>query len=301
MSLFGKDSQKRLTDTLAFMEGIQGIDAGQKNKFISGNRNNIQISPKISLGFTLVNNKTETERRRALRALLLCVGTTQEIAINEAKQYFKNRSMDDLVDGIKSYFPLTGSDENSVVKIAEGKFTPQIGSESHTTKDFYKYTRKSLLNNEVRGSGNCYGGATLFLYLGGVVSLRWLLEWGTQAKIKSKGPEPPEHLFSFGLKIMVPDVVQDIEKGKLLYFCRPHGGVHYAISIGNGNCVGHNNSEVSKTWPKEEKYGKVPIQTCSTFKIAGYLLACQKELTDAGHLASESFVRFASCVPKVRF
>jgi hypothetical protein len=301
MSLFGKDSQKRITDTLAFIEGIQGIDVGQKNKFISANRYNIQISPKISLGFTLVNNTAETERRRALRALLLCVGTLDESVINEAKLYFKNKPVDDLIDGIKSYFPLAGSGEDSVVKIiTEGKFTPQIG-ESFTVNQFYKYTRKALLRNEVRGCGNCYGGACLFLYLGGVVSLRWLRLWNTQAKIKAKGPEPPEHLFSFGFKISVPEVAEDIAKGKLLYYCRPYGGVHYAISIGNGKCVGHNNSEVSKNWPKGDDKDKPPITTCSTFKIASYLKACQNELLNANHLASESFIRFASCVPTAGF
>ncbi|MDR3677431.1 MAG: hypothetical protein P4N24_18235 [Acidobacteriota bacterium] len=299
MSLFGKDNQKRMTDTLAFIEGIQGISVVQKNKFILENRNNLQISPRISLGFTLVNNKAETERRRALRALLLCVGTVRDAAINDAKQYFKNKPIDALVDGIKSYFPLTDSDENSVLRIiADPKFTMEMGAEGHNGNEFYKYTRKALMSNEVRRSGNCYGSVCLILYLGGVVSLRWLRKYGSQ-----QGTAAPSNLFTFGPRITEPFVTEDIPKGKLLYYFRPPAGVHFTISIGNKNCVGNNNSmDAVVNWPKDKELcGDAPSTTYSTFRIAGYLKACQDDLVKHNKNRTDAYIMFASCIPKDRY
>jgi hypothetical protein len=282
---------------LAFIEGIQGISVVTKNTFILENKNNIQISPKISLGFTFTHDKAETERRRALRALLLCIGTTLETAISGAKQYFKNKSIGDLTDEIKNYFPLTGSDEDSVLRIiTDNRFIPKGGAEHHTEAEFYKYTRKALLGNQLAGCGNCYSGALLFLYLGGVVSLRWLKQHG-----KQQGTAAPTHLFTFGPRITDPNVAETIPQGKFLYYCRPYGGVHYAISIGNRKCVGHHNS-LLPFWPQDKvHYGDPPGTDYSTFSIAGYLLGCQNELTRAKRKAEESFVQYASCVPRLRF
>jgi hypothetical protein len=295
MSLFGKDSQKRITDTLDFIKNIQGIDDTSKNTFIFENKNNIQISPKISLGFILVKDKAETQRRRALRALLLCIGTLQETVINDAKQYFKNKSLDVLTEGIKSYFPLTGKDEKSVVGIITAR-TFTLGLGDNRGKEFYKYTRKALLNKEVVGGGNCYGAACLFLYLGGVVSLRWLLKYGLQ-----QGTKEPVNLFTFGPRITEPDVAKDISEGKLLYYYRPVDAVHYTISIGNGNCVGHNNSDEGIVNFPKTGYGPQPDKTCSTFQIAGYLKGCQDALIKQNKNRTEAYILAASCVPKVRF
>ena len=292
MSLFGKDDKKRLADTLAFIQGIDGVAEIPRSAFVEAHRNDIELSRKISLGFRLIQDRAETERRRALRALLMLVGACSEGAIAPAKKYLQDKSQGFLVDGIMSFFPLAASDAMSVVRfIKQGTFTPKIGDEKHTqAAEFYKYTRMPLLANAkgIKGCGNCYGGAALFLYLAGVVSLTWLQKWGTQGGTAEREP------FAFGPRITDPGTAADIPAGKLLYFARPYGGVHYAISIGDKNCVGHNNSAVK--WPENE--GPAPITTCSTFTIAGYLKACQDELVRANQPRTNAFVIAASCIPK---
>lgn len=302
MSLFGKDDHKRLTDTLAFIDGIKGISQLPKASFLEKHKFNTQLSRKISLGFRLANDAAETERRRALRALLLCVGATKLTAVDPAKRFFAQTTKDDLTEAIKSYFPLAGSDASSVVKILqEKKFIPGMGSEAHRGAEFYKYTRGALMNGSVVGSGNCYGAACLFLYLGGVVSLRWLMEWGTQLA----GPDPMKP-FAFDLKITSPFVAQEIAPGKLLFYWRPPLGIHYTISIGDKNCVGHNNSmDAVLGWPKKEidkdMCGIAPSTTCSTFRIAGYLRASQDALVAQRGNKNSAYLRVASCVPTDSF
>jgi hypothetical protein len=308
MSLFGKDSAKRMADTVAFIDGIQGIDKKQKEKFINANRNNILISKKISLGFTLINNNAEMERRRALRALLLCVGATKENEISGAKEYFKNKSKDDLIEGIKSYFPLTESDEESVLKVIwKHQFIP-TDNECHIGNGFYKYTRKALFDKTVRTGGNCYGAACVFLYLGGVLSLRWLQEHGSQ-----RGSAPPENLFTFVHEMEDPitnpqTAVRVIPAGKLVYLFRKPAGVHYAISTGFGKAVGHHNS-LLPYWPKEKDplgnivypYGYAPGSVYCTFNIGGYLKGMQEELILGKRPATDAYTRYASCVPTAGF
>jgi hypothetical protein len=293
MSLFGMNDRERLDDTIAFLQHIQGVSEDHKNRLIVENKNNIKLAHLISLGMALNNNKQEKERKRALRALLLCVGTVKEAEIPHAKQWFQNKSMDELVDGIKSYFPLSESNASSVVKVITDKaFAPKMGSEPHGGSGFYKYTRGALLSGVLAGAGNCYGSACWFLYLGGVVSLRWLQKYGSQ-----KGSAAPVTLFNFGPKLTEPVFFDRLGAGRLLYYFRPPAGVHYTISIGHGECAGNNQSnDAVINWPKG--YGPAPAPTFSTFKISGYLKACQDDLVKNKRPATDAYVLMASCVPK---
>jgi hypothetical protein len=290
------NDRERLNDTIAFLQEVQGVSPVHKNKLILENKNNLKLSGLISLSMTLNNSQAEKERRRALRALLLCVGTVSEAAVAPAKQWFNGKPMAELVDGIKSYFPLAGSNAVSVVGVVTGNgFKPKMGSESHSGAEFYKYTRGALLSGAVEGSGNCYGSMCLFLYLGGVVSLRWLKKWGSQ-----NGTAAPVGLFNFGPKMTEPVFFDRLGPGQLLYYYRPPAGVHYTLSVGHGNCAGNNQSvDAVKNWPKG--HGPAPQQTFSTFKISGYLKACQNDLVKAKRPATEAYVLMASCVPKDRF
>jgi hypothetical protein len=233
------------------------------------------------LGFRgLATNKEKTRRRRALRALLLCLyWSGNQNKIEAAKSHYQNLGEDIIKDAVKSFFPLQMANANTVSN-ASTKYSPPIGT--NYLNNIHLCRRGAVMVNQVHMGGNCYSAVAIWLYLGGAVSLRWLKEYGGQPA--GRVPLP----WTWGAATRDLNKAARIPRGMICRFSRD-GALHYTISVGNGDCMGLNQSmDACVKW--ERGYGPAPSTICSKFKIAGYLATMQKEY-------APSEIRTAPCMP----
>jgi len=89
----GKNAQTRLTETFSYLDKITALPTGPYGKFKTAKKTDTAASKRISLGgghrsTSTPAEKRETQRRHALRGLLLCMDWAGgQAKIAEAKTY----------------------------------------------------------------------------------------------------------------------------------------------------------------------------------------------------------------------
>jgi hypothetical protein len=292
-----KDWRTRLTETIRYIGQIPNLSPAHVAQ-LQPLSTQEWASALISLGGVHpFSSAQDTQRRHALRGLLLClVWSAAQDAIPTATRHYQNASEDDLRDAIASFFPLVSGDANAAVAAALRADVPG-GGDPITLANVFKYRRGATETSALVTHAACYESVNLWLYLGGVVSLRWLLAHGNQPGLLL----PAQWIW--GDPIDDPRAAAQIPAGQFCRFHRPPAGLHYTLSIGHGNCVGnHNSQDVSVQWLRE--YGPAPAPTISRFSIAGYLATTAKLAEDQMKRkppAKELGLRTARCVPKQPF
>jgi hypothetical protein len=285
-----KTRQERLDDTLSYIDRIPDLSPAHVAQLRSAKRADLAASDQISLGIRpLVQTPQETQRRRALRALLLCLhwaGCANQIA--SAKQAYHNSSEANIVDAISSFFPLMTGSAQTVMDAARN-YRPVIGGGGAYLNDTYRYRRGAVRSGNPAMGGNCYSAVTIWLYLGGVVSLRWMRQCGEQP-----GNEVPRY-FTWGPPINTAGNAEDIPPGQICRIERGGAhGLHYVLTIGPGVCAGLNNSvDICQAWLP--RYGTTPTTDYSQFEIAGYLASLQNVSPDGGKINT------ARCLPTLAY
>ncbi len=247
--MFGKDKEKRLSDTLDYIS--KTVSPSHKNVVEQKIGNRRDASSKISLGFrgVGVKNPLETQRRRALRALMLSLqafGYPEQV--KKAKEYYIKKREVDIRDAINSFCTDTKASDQKVVDAAR-RIKLQLGGINY--KQVYKYRRGAL--GPSLGGGNCYAGVAQWIYVGGIVSLRWLEKHG-EMNVGIGTDTAPKSIFNWlDKKVTTEALAESINAGRLVYFSRYAGKnkttVHYALSNGGGKCIGINNPlEVEQKW-----------------------------------------------------
>lgn len=284
-----KDDLDRLRDTLAYIESLPDLSPAHVAQLRAARAADTKASRRISLGMRSgAKDPLETRRRRALRALLLCMdwaGCADQIP--DAKRSFAEVGIDVLDDAVSGFFPLASASASTVIRCARG-YRPEMG-ESPRQKPWQPHHlgRAAVLSGHSPMGGNCYAGVAIWLYLGGAVSLRWLHEHGSQ---------PGSDLPTWGrwdVGIDTPAAAQTIPSGRVCRLQKPalhHGGLHYVITVALGQCVGVNNSvDIVHAWD-HRTYGRAPSTICSTFPLAGYLAGMPRGST----------IRTTSCLPPLQ-
>lgn len=291
-----KNWQIRLNDTLGYIKNIPGIPPAQFAQLKRTVGNQQTASDQISLGgIRLSPSAQETQRRHALRGLLLCLvwagGAGARNAITTAKMHYQNASESELRDAIASFFPTQSANAQTAIKAAlqppQAFHAPMID-----INNVFKYRRGGMAVKGLVAHAACYESVNLWLYLGGVVSLRWLLAHGNQP-----GHQIPSQ-WNWGQQIDQSAKALTIPAGQFCRFFRPPAGLHYTLSIGDGNCVGnHNSQDVIRNWV--DGYGSAPTPNISRFSIAGYLATMQALVPSGVNFApgQKPHVRIAPCVP----
>jgi len=280
-----KDDLTRLNDTLAYVEHLPALSPVHVQALRLAKANDIAASQRISLGFRWFSNDArETERRRALRALLLCLdwdgGSAQ---LGDARHAYQNAPIEDIADAVSSFFPLANVSAKSVIDTARG-YDPAIGQRNGTGHDRYLLRRGAVRAKQKSMGGNCYDGVTTWLYLSGAVSLRWLRVHGGQP-----GGQLPTW-GAWGPPIQTPAQAQTIPSGRICRLEKPArlgGGLHYVLTVALGRCKGLNqSSNVVHDWDVD-RFGKAPGIDSSEFPLAGYLAGMEPG----------SIIRTTSCLP----
>ena len=292
-----KDWRTRLTDTFRYIGTIPSIPPACLAQLqpLAGQQ---WVSDLISLGGAqLFSSPAETERRHALRGLLLClVWTRVQDTIPVARRHYQSASEEAIRDAIASFFPVVNANAQTAVAATRRASAPGDGG-SVDTGNVFKYRRGAPETSALVTYQACYESVNLWLYLGGVVSLRWLLAHGSQP-----GFSVPAQ-WSWGQPINLLEEAARVRAGYFCRFHRPPGGMglHYTLSTGGGHCVGnHNTQEIVVNWLPG--YGPAPAPTISEFTIAGYLATTASRVEQALKKTPQDLgVRIAPCVPKHPF
>jgi len=294
-----KEWQTRLTDTIRYIGTIPSIPPAGLAQ-LQPLATQEWVSNLISLGGAQIfSSAEETERRLALRGLLLClVWTAVQDTIPAAKRHYQNASKEAIRDAIASFFPAVSANAQTAVA-ATRRASAAGGGGPVTTANVFKYRRGAPETSALVTHQACYESVNLWLYLGGVVSLRWLLAHGSQPGFNLPAQwtwGPPTNS------------LEDAARVRAGYFCRFHRppagmGLHYTLSTGGGHCVGnHNTQEIVINWLRG--YGPAPAPTISEFTIAGYLATTASRAEEALKKkvsVQDLGLRIAPCVPNQPF
>jgi hypothetical protein len=294
-----KDWQIRLTDTIRYIGTIPSIPPASLAQ-LQPLAAQEWVSNLISLGGVQVfASPAETERRRALRGLLLClVWTAVQDTIPAAKRHYQGASEAAIRDAIASFFPVANANAQTAVAATRRAAAPGAGG-AVSAGNVFKYRRGAPETSGLVAHHACYESVNLWLYLGGVVSLRWLLAHGSQPAFSVPAQ------WSWGQPITSLADAATIRAGYFCRFHRPPGGtgLHYTLSTGGGHCVGnHNTAEIVVNWL--HGYGPAPAPTISEFTIAGYLATTTSRVEQALKRkcsAQDLGLRIAPCVPSHPF
>ncbi|KGJ96669.1 hypothetical protein [Colwellia psychrerythraea] len=273
-----KTAQTRLDDTFKYLEKIQGISKTHLSELKIKYQKDATVSALISIDGSWTRGDNQKNKRHAGRALFLCMnwyGAANKIS--DAKSYYKNKTENEIVEAVKSFFPLQGKTKQDVVLAAKtGIIKPNAGpNSSFNDNNFYKVSRAEILAGRQKFSLACYESVTFWMYTSGLVSLRWLKKFGTQPQ----GKAVPSSVWRFGpVKVASATDASRIPAGNVIRYFRPPLGLHYVISIGSGKCIGNHNS-TDMTNPKVwlSQYGGRPTGHTSEFQIAGYLATMQDQ------------------------
>ena len=271
----GKNAQVRLTETFKYLDKITAIPSSPYAKFKSAKKNDLAASKRVSLGggsrgTSTTAEKLETQRRHALRGLLLCMdwaGGQSKIA--QAKIDYDKVNESTIKKAIQSFFPITGKNaQDAVIEAKANKIT--IYGRNIDITNFYKFYREAVKGNKIKMSGACYESVCGWMYLAGITSLKWILDNGNQPRHALPVP------WNWGPSITSLETAAQIPAGRIVRFLRDEAGLHYVISTGNGKCIGnHNTGEICEFWL--DGYGPAPTRDGHTteFSIAGYLANMQ--------------------------
>jgi hypothetical protein len=293
-----KDDEVRMKETLEFLGRNTAIRAAAEAKLAQYSR--AEVSKQIALGFRGFGAKdlAETERRRALRGLLLCLFVSGFPGqVEAAREHYWTKTREDILDAINSLFPIAGAGAAQVIEAA-GIVRPPLGQLDTTA--IYKYRRGAMLGGSITAGGNCYAGVAQWIYLGGVVSLGWLNQHGGM----KPGPvdTEPQAGFNWWPRVTSLYAAARIPPGRIVFFSRRAGAgvtVHYALSIRTGVCVGINNpGQVAESWNRTYGIGPLLGGAYSEFQIDGYLATCQELCKEPARERDRYvFVQDAHCIP----
>jgi hypothetical protein len=231
---------------------------------VQAKTHSLQDGMRISLGSAFANWKTDKDRDN-LRAYLLCLCAFHKDQIDNAKKYFLAAPAADIIDSIKSFSP---NPAESMTTAVHAKL--QIGRQFKAAEVF-QYGRKLIRDGKTFVGGNCYQGAIWWLYLGGVVSLRWVSKYGTMSAEPGKEPVP-EPYFNWSQAITDLDQADKIPEGRIVFLHRGIGGVHYVLTTGQGLCIALNNpDDVVVRWKGPPPF---PEKNNSQFSLAGLMKTC---------------------------
>ena len=186
----GKNAQVRLTETFKYLDKITAIPSSPYAKFKSAKKNDLAASKRVSLGggsrgTSTTAEKLETQRRHALRGLLLCMdwaGGQSKIA--QAKIDYDKVNESTIKKAIQSFFPITGKNaQDAVIEAKANKIT--IYGRNIDITNFYKFYREAVKGNKIKMSGACYESVCGWMYLAGITSLKWILDNGNQPRHQS--------------------------------------------------------------------------------------------------------------------
>jgi len=271
----GKNAQTRLTETFSYLDKITALPTGPYGKFKTAKKTDTAASKRISLGgghrsTSTPAEKRETQRRHALRGLLLCMDWAGgQAKIAEAKTYYDKKSEATIKEAIQSFFPIKGKvAQDAIIQAKDNKIT--IYGRGIDFKTLHTHSRKAIKSGTVKLGGACYESVCGWMYLAGITSLKWMMDNGGQPGITV----PPA--WTWGQSTTSLDAAAQIPAGRIVRFLRDTGGLHYVISTGNGKCIGsHNTGEICEFWL--DGYGPAPARSghTSEFSIAGYLATLQ--------------------------
>lgn len=203
------------------------------------------------------NQAANTQRRHALRALLLCqriyfselwpclMGTTatrQPVHWlstdwkEQSARFWGAKAELEIQKGLRM-FTITSQNVNSVADKAI------LGHPSTPSMPFLTATRESF--NGDQATATCYDAVMLWLFLSGIVSLRWLLRYrnaNTQETLTEafgSGRTIWEGPFGEG------DVFPDVPRGHIVHIFenRSSWRGHWMVSTGAGKSAGCNNND----------------------------------------------------------
>ncbi len=271
----GKNAQTRLTETFKYLDKITAIPSSPYAKFKIAKKNDLAASKRVSLGggsrgTTTTAEKLETQRRHALRGLLLCMDWAGgQAKIAEAITYYDKESETTIKKAIQSFFPIKGKvAQDAVIQAKANKIT--ISGRTIDFKTLHKFHREAIQSGKVKLSGACYESVCGWMYLAGITSLKWMMDNGGQPNHAVPTP------WNWGSSTTSLKAAAQIPAGRIIRFLRNENGLHYVISIGNGKCIGnHNTGEICEFWL--DGYGPAPTRDghTSEFSIAGYLATMQ--------------------------
>jgi len=230
----GRD-QKRLEETFDYIKGIRSISLGHFGRMRLPLERDMQAAKAITLGFRgIPTNKQKTQTRHALRALLLCLyWCGQQNSIQEAKKHYANAGEAELQDAVSAFFPLRNANKTSILSSAIS-YAPAPSAKLLT--NLHLRGRGAVAGGRIPMGGNCYSAVATWIYLGGVVSLKWLQKYGGQPD----DDLPPA--WKWGQPFTSLTQAANVPAGSFCRFLRGTSGVHYALAVGGGDCVGLNQS-----------------------------------------------------------
>jgi len=258
-----KAAQDRINDTLDYIRN--NVSAGlalEMNGLIGANAG--PISEEISLGarFTALQSAattaTETQQRRALRALMLCqriyfsdlwpclIGVmAAPVAINrlptnwaeQSRSFWENRSEGDIRAALQMYIATTDNPDMAANAAIAGQ--PSMPAAPYLTQTRASFTGGSAVST-------CYDAVMVWLFKSGLVSLRWLL------KHRSANTEQTlTDAFGRGNEIWrgdftAADNLPVVPRGHIVHIYEDPAiswRGHWMISTGNGQSAGCNNNK----------------------------------------------------------
>lgn len=263
-----KTAQERINDTLDYIR--QQVSPGlalEMNGLIGANAG--PISEEISLGarFTALQSATttttETQQRRALRALMLCQRIyfsdlwpcltgimATPTAINrlptnwaeQSRSFWENKSEAEIRSALQMYVATT--DNPDMVANAAVAGQPSVPNGVFLTQ-----TRASFSGGAV---GTCYDAVMVWLFKSGLVSLRWLL------KHRSANTEQSlNDAFGRGVEILNgnftdADDFPNVPRGHIVHIYENPSAWrgHWMISAGGGRAAGCNNNDEDPPVPR---------------------------------------------------
>ena len=274
--MFGKDWQTRWDDTIGYLNAKCATDRlGDHIESVVPLNKRKTLSGEISLGRRSDGEDdpeyaANTSQRKALRALLLCqrvyyFGDTwakmseagpglHVVPLNglmeagwktESLQFWRLKSEDQILQGIKMFVPVEGASRDDLADIAFAGAPNGTALPGNLTL--------SRTDNETYGFGViCYVGVQGWLVRSGLVSMRWLML--NSAPNKEVGCNllfgEGETLWNGKLKpgdaLRVRGLIQGIPRGSIVHIYSPDNfnwNGHWVITNGDGTICGVNNGE----------------------------------------------------------
>lgn len=265
-----KTNQERINDSLTYIRNHFGASFANDIRGLVTGREAI-IGPELSLGTrwdglsSQGNKDGNTQKRHALRALLLCqrvyysdlwpclMGVVSaRAAVNwlpnnwnqQSIQFWGNRSELQIREGIRMY--VATSDNATLVANAAVAGQPSAPNGPALT-----HTRNTFTGTSP--TATCYDAVMLWLFKSGLVSLRWLLKYrnaNTQADLtEAFGEGQVIWNGAFGNNDHLPAV----PRGHIVHIYEDPQSWrgHWMVSTGNGKSAGCNNNDEDPPVPRD--------------------------------------------------
>jgi hypothetical protein len=278
--MFGKDWDKRWRETVAYLDGVTttGLVGTHINAIVATNKKREEISKQLSLGWRSdgeddPNFDANTDKRHALRALLLCQrvyysadtwakasdpnGNSETVGMHpeedlpddwrrDSLNYWRTRTEGQIQDGIRMFEIVPGATAADVQRAAYRSRPNHVALPGNLFL--------SRADTDTVGLGIiCYVGVQGWMVRSGVVSMRWF-----EQNSSPNGKIGCDLLFGQGMLVWDGPITDDklpevrrlcrrVPAGHIVHIWSPDNSNwngHWVVSNGDGTICGVNNSEI---------------------------------------------------------